>query len=91
MYARVTIASRDMEPELECFDPGTGKAEGFGELKGGLILESSLQMCRRCVLRATQRPAADAVACSIRSTLCYPCWLVKSRSNVRLVSMGGYG
>lgn len=47
MYARVTIANRDMEPEMECVDPATGKAEGFGELKGGLMVECSLQFCRQ--------------------------------------------
>lgn len=47
MYARVSLANRDMEPELECVDPATGKAEGFGELKGGLVVECSLQLCRK--------------------------------------------
>jgi exosome complex component RRP40 len=38
-----------MEPELECFDAQTRKAEGFGELKGGFMVRCSLAMCRRCV------------------------------------------
>ena len=47
IYARVTIASRDMEPEIECVDPATGKSDGFGELKGGLVVNVSLQLSRR--------------------------------------------
>ena len=47
VYARVVSALRDMEPELECVDGATGKAEGFGELKAGLVVDCSLQLCRR--------------------------------------------
>jgi exosome complex component RRP40 len=39
-----------MEPELECFDAQTHKAEGFGELKGGFVTQCSLQMSRLSVL-----------------------------------------
>lgn len=49
VYARVSLASRDMEPEIECVDPSTGKADGFGELKGGLMVECSLELCRKWV------------------------------------------
>jgi hypothetical protein len=38
-----------MDPEIECFDPATGKSEGFGELKGGLVVDCSLQLCRQYV------------------------------------------
>ncbi|KAH9983345.1 exosome complex exonuclease RRP40 [Russula compacta] len=38
VYARVSLAHKDMEPELECFDAQTRKAEGFGELKGASCL-----------------------------------------------------
>ena len=47
IYARVSLAHRDMEPELECFDAQTRKAEGFGDLKGGLVVRCSLMMCRQ--------------------------------------------
>ncbi|KAI0755162.1 exosome complex exonuclease RRP40 [Daedaleopsis nitida] len=47
LYARVSLAHKDMEPELECFDAQTRKAEGFGELKGGLLVQCSLKMCRQ--------------------------------------------
>ncbi|KAH8104696.1 exosome complex exonuclease RRP40 [Cristinia sonorae] len=46
LYARVSLAHKDMEPELECFDAQTHKAEGFGELKGGFLVRCSLKMCR---------------------------------------------
>ena len=46
LYARVSLAHKDMEPELECFDAQTRKAEGFGELKGGFPVQCSLKMCR---------------------------------------------
>jgi exosome complex component RRP40 len=55
VYARVSISTRDMEPELECFDASTGKAEGFGELKGGLIIGCTLQLCRQFVAKHTLR------------------------------------
>lgn len=46
VYARVSLAHKDMEPELECFDAQTRKSEGFGELKGGFLVRCSLKMCR---------------------------------------------
>jgi exosome complex component RRP40 len=49
VYARVSLAHKDMEPELECFDAQTRKAQGYGELKGGFVTRCSLEMCRRYV------------------------------------------
>lgn len=49
VYARVSLAHKDMEPELECFDAQTRKSEGYGELKGGFLVKCSLKMCRECV------------------------------------------
>ncbi|KAI9573609.1 hypothetical protein HD554DRAFT_2202276 [Boletus coccyginus] len=46
VYARVSLAHKDMEPELECFDAQTHKAEGFGELSGGFVIQCSLRMGR---------------------------------------------
>ena len=54
MYARVSLAHKDMEPELECFDAQTRKSEGFGELKGGFVVRCSLKMCRECVQRCAK-------------------------------------
>lgn len=36
-----------MDPELECFDAETGKANGLGELKGGMVFSVSLGTARR--------------------------------------------
>ncbi|WVF69354.1 hypothetical protein IAT40_004130 [Kwoniella sp. CBS 6097] len=63
VYARVSLANRDMEPEIECFDPNTGKAEGFGELKGGLMVTCSLQLCRN--LLSPKFPVLPTLAASI--------------------------
>jgi exosome complex RNA-binding protein Rrp4 len=38
-YARLATANKDIEPEIECVNPTTGKSAGFGELKGGLLVE----------------------------------------------------
>lgn len=45
-----------MEPELECFDAQTRKAEGFGELKGGFVVRCSLKMCREYVFFLIEIP-----------------------------------
>lgn len=51
VYARVSLADRDMEPELECFDATTGKAAGYGELKNGYMITGlSLSHCRKLIL-----------------------------------------
>ena len=47
IYARVSLANKHMDPELECYDAESGKAEGFGELKGGMVFGISLGMARR--------------------------------------------
>lgn len=46
----MSLANKDLEPELECFDAQTHKAEGFGELKGGLVVKCSLGMARKYVI-----------------------------------------
>lgn len=48
VYARVATANKDIEPELECVDPSSGKSAGFGELKGGLLVDGlNMGWCRR--------------------------------------------
>ncbi|RKP09078.1 hypothetical protein THASP1DRAFT_34496 [Thamnocephalis sphaerospora] len=47
IYARVSLADKDMEPELECLNPTTGRSEGYGELKDGFMITCSLGHCRR--------------------------------------------
>lgn len=36
-----------MEAELECFNPTTGKSDGYGELKAGFVIKTSLGLARR--------------------------------------------
>jgi len=55
VYARVSLAHKDMEPELECFNAQTRKADGFGEVKGGFLIKCSLKMCRECVDISSRR------------------------------------
>lgn len=38
VYARVSLALPFIEPELECMDPTTMKANGFGEMIGGYLM-----------------------------------------------------
>ncbi|EMR66635.1 hypothetical protein MGN70_013102 [Eutypa lata] len=51
VYARVSLANRHMDPELECVSATTGKAEGLGPLVGGMLFEISLAMARRLLMR----------------------------------------
>ena len=50
VYARVSLANKHMDPELECVNPSTGKADGLGELKGGMVFDISLGMARRLMM-----------------------------------------
>ncbi|KAL8946067.1 MAG: hypothetical protein Q9222_007486 [Ikaeria aurantiellina] len=50
IYARVLSASKHLDPEIVCYNPSTGKSEGMGELKGGMVFDISLGMARRLLL-----------------------------------------
>lgn len=50
IYARVSSASKHMEPELECIHPSNGKGEGLGPLKGGMVFDISLGFARRLIM-----------------------------------------
>jgi len=49
-YARVSLANKHMDPELECVSQATGKSEGLGPLTGGMLFDISLGMARRLML-----------------------------------------
>lgn len=51
VYARVTMANRHMDPELECVSSSTGKADGLGPLTGGMLYPISQGMARRLLMR----------------------------------------
>lgn len=46
VYARVSNASPDVDVEIECMDPTTGKDGGFGPLEGGYVVDVSLAFAR---------------------------------------------
>ncbi len=50
IYARIATAPKHIDPELVCYNPSTGKSEGMGELKGGMVFDLSLGMCRRLLM-----------------------------------------
>ena len=50
IYARVLSASKYLDPEIVCYNPSTGKSDGMGELKGGMVFDISLGMARRLLM-----------------------------------------
>jgi len=50
IFARVTLANKHMDPELECVSASTGKSDGMGPLAGGMLFNISLAMARRLML-----------------------------------------
>lgn len=61
VYARVSVANKHMDPELECVHPATGKADGLGELKGGMVFDVSLGMARRLMMPHPAKQGGVAV------------------------------
>lgn len=50
VYARVSLANKHMDAELECVNSATGKAEGMGPLTGGMLFTVSLGFARRLLM-----------------------------------------
>ncbi|KAK1750293.1 hypothetical protein QBC47DRAFT_394434 [Echria macrotheca] len=61
VYARVTLANRHMDPELECVSQTTGKGDGLGPLTGGMVFDVSLGMARRLLLSKPREYGGVAV------------------------------
>ncbi|KAI1171961.1 hypothetical protein F4777DRAFT_590885 [Nemania sp. FL0916] len=61
VYARVCLANRHMDPELECVSPTTGKADGLGPLLGGMLYDISPGMARRLLMRKSVEEGKVAV------------------------------
>ena len=53
VYARMSMANKDVEPELSCI-AASGKAEGFGPLVEGYMFKCSTGLARQCL-------AADSI------------------------------
>lgn len=54
VYARVARCSKWDDTELECVNPATGKADGMGPLKGGMVFDVSPAFARRLMIGATK-------------------------------------
>lgn len=50
VYARVSLANKHMDAEIECVSSSTGKSDGLGPLTGGMLYDISLGMARRLML-----------------------------------------
>lgn len=50
VYARVSLANKHMDPELECVSASTGKSDGLGPLTGGMLFNISTGMSRRLLM-----------------------------------------
>jgi exosome complex component RRP40 len=50
VYARVSLANKYMDAEIECVSPTTGKADGLGPLVGGMVFNISIGMARRLLM-----------------------------------------
>lgn len=61
VYAKITSASKYMDPEITCCNPSTGKSYGMGELKGGMVFDISLGMSRRLLLAKQREEGGVAV------------------------------
>lgn len=61
VYARVSLANKHMDPELECVHPNTGQGEGLGELKGGMVFDISLGLARRLLMSKTRQDGGVAI------------------------------
>ncbi|KAH7304947.1 hypothetical protein B0I35DRAFT_484140 [Stachybotrys elegans] len=55
VYARVSLANKHMDTEIECVSPATGKSDGLGPLVGGMLFTISLGMARRLMMPKTAK------------------------------------
>ncbi|KAL1649864.1 exosome non-catalytic core subunit rrp40 [Didymella pomorum] len=65
VYCRVANAGRDQPPELTCVDPSTGKGEGLGPLKGGMVFKISLGMARRLLAPKSELALLDVLGAKV--------------------------
>lgn len=47
VYAKVAFAQKNMDVELTCVNPSTGKADGLGPLTAGMVFDVSLEFADR--------------------------------------------
>ena len=65
VYCRVASAGKDYPAELTCVDPSTGKSEGLGPLKGGMLFKISLGMARRLLAPKSELPLLDVLGAKV--------------------------
>ncbi|KAJ4335640.1 exosome non-catalytic core subunit rrp40, partial [Ascochyta clinopodiicola] len=65
VYCRIAAAGKDQPPELTCVDPSTGKGEGLGPLKGGMLFKISLGMARRLLAPKSELALLDVVGAKV--------------------------
>ena len=68
VYARVVLANRHMDPELECVSSTTGKADGLGPLVGGTVFTVSLGLARRLLMSKSREEGKVEVLELLAST-----------------------
>jgi exosome complex component RRP40 len=61
VYARIALANRHMDPEIECVSSSTGKSDGLGPLTGGMLYSVSLGMARRLMMPKSVQEGRVAV------------------------------
>ena len=63
VFARVSVANKDLEPELVCLD-GENRPDGFGEIKDGMLWRCSCDLARRYPFGSFIDPDHGGIVCS---------------------------
>lgn len=71
IYARIASASKFTDLEIVCYNPSTGKSEGLGELKGGMVFEISLGMARRLLMAKSKEEGGLVVLEEVAEQLAF--------------------
>lgn len=58
VYAKIASAQKNMDIELTCINPNTGKADGLGPLNEGMVFDISLEFAER-ILKKQLAPMLD--------------------------------
>ncbi|KAF2861475.1 hypothetical protein K470DRAFT_299185 [Piedraia hortae CBS 480.64] len=61
VYARVSKASRYEDTEIECVQPSSGKAEGLGPLRDGMVFSISPGFARRLMMGMNEKTKGGLV------------------------------
>lgn len=64
VYAKIASAQKNMDIELTCINPNTGKADGLGPLNEGMLFDVSLEFADR-LLKKQLAPMLDELGSKI--------------------------